>query len=129
MKCRAASRTSGFEVIALISGSPATRKRSVVATPKPEPQANISRTARLNALRSRAGGLAAKLLGCRRKAVEEEAADHDEVVQHRVRGEQRVARPGTLRGEERERCDQRHGADHDVAIDGEHAHDLAAVEN
>ena len=56
---------------------------------------------------ARADRAAAELLGGGRHAVEEEAADQDEVVQHRVGGERDVAGARALRGEEGERRDQR----------------------
>ena len=73
---------------------------------------------------ARAIGLAAKLLGGVGEAVEEEGADQQEIVQHRVGGERHVAGARALRGEEQERRDQRRGADHDVAVDRQHAHQL-----
>ena len=77
---------------------------------------------------ARAIGAAAELLGGVGEAVEEEGADQQKIVQHRVGGERHVAGAGALRGEEQERRDQRRGADHDVAVDREHPHQLGAVE-
>ena len=73
-------------------------------------------------------GAAAELLGGVGEAVEEEGADQQEIVQHRIGGERDIAGARALRGEEQEGGDQRRGADHDVAIDREHAHQLGAVE-
>ncbi len=73
-------------------------------------------------------GAAAELLGRIGKAIEEEGADQEEIVQHRVGGEDHVARARALRGEEQERGDQRRGADHDVAIDAQHANELGSIE-
>ena len=77
---------------------------------------------------ARAIGAAAELLGGVGEAVEEEAADHQEIVQHGVGRERHVAGTCALRGEEQKRRDQRRGTDHDVAVDREHAHQLGAVE-
>ena len=77
---------------------------------------------------ARAIGAAAELLGGVGEAVEEERADQQEIVQHRVGGERHVAGARALRGEEQKHRDQRRGADHDVAVDRQHAHQLGAVE-
>ena len=77
---------------------------------------------------ARAIGLAAELLGGVGETIEEEGADQQEVVQHRIGGEREVAGARALRGEEQPHRDQRRGADHDVAVDREHAHQLGALE-
>ena len=77
---------------------------------------------------ARAVGLAAQLFGRGRDAVEEEGADQREIMQHRIGGEDHVAGARPARGEEHEGRDQRRGADHDVAIDRQHAHQPGAVE-
>jgi ABC-type Mn2+/Zn2+ transport system ATPase subunit len=62
------------------------------------------------------------------KAVEEEGAEQQEIVEHCIGGERYVARTGPLRGKEQECCDQRRRADHDVPVDREHARQFGAVE-
>ena len=112
-----------------ISEGPNSRKAALTTSEKPNPQVMTS----LTALEKRAPvtcaiGLAAELLGGVGKTIEEESADQQEVVQHRVGGEREVAGARALRGEEQPYRDQRRGADHDVAVDHEHAHQLRALE-
>jgi hypothetical protein len=63
-----------------------------------------------------------------REAIEKEGADQEKVVQDRIRGERHVAGAGALRSEEQEGRDQGRGADQDVTVDREHAHQFGAVE-
>ncbi len=77
---------------------------------------------------ARAVSTAAKLFGGVGKAVEKEGADQQKIVQHRIGGERHVAGARALGGEEQPYRDQRRGADHDVAVDQHHAHQLGAVE-
>ena len=92
------------------------------------PQHDETRRGRETVLVARAIGAAAELLGGVGEPVEKEGVDQEEIVQHRVGGKRHIAGAGALRGEKQECRNQCGGSDHDVAIDGEHPHQLGAVE-
>lgn len=77
----------------------------------------------------RADGGAAERFGCGREAVEEVAADQEQVVQHCVRGQRGVAGPGALGCEEHISRQQQDGADEDVAVDRDGGDDPRPVEH
>ena len=112
-----------------MSRSPVTANSALAAAPNTKPQIKHQPHRLAEALAvARAVGLAADLLGGGGDAVEEEGADQREVVQHRVGGKCDVAGARTARGEEGEGRNQRRGADHDVAVDRQHAREARAVE-
>src|SRR5690606_29866039 len=76
---------------------------------------------------SRACRLADKSFGRKRKAIKEEGAYRHELQQDRIDGESDRARLCALRREPGEGEEQHHGADHDVAINGDGAGETRCI--
>mgnify|MGYP007097350214 CR=1 FL=1 len=68
-----------------------------------------------------ADGAAGELFGGGGEAVEEIAGDEEEIHQHRIGGERHRTELRALTCEQRESGKQREGADHDVAVERQHA--------
>ena len=126
--CRAEKRTASLAVIRPITGPGQREDRGDHEREAETPGQHQPDRARERGAVGRAERTAAELLGGIGKAVEEEGADQQEIVEHRIGGERGVAGARALRGEEQKRRDQRRGADHDVAVDLEHAKQFVAVE-
>ncbi len=127
-KARAASRTAGLVVTRSMKAPPPAKARSVTPQEKSDaPQrGDAHRAAEARAV-ARTHRLAAHLFGRGGEAVEEVGRHEEEVHQHGVGGQQHVAAPRALRGEEGEGEDQRGRAHHDVAVDAQHAQERGAV--
>ncbi len=126
---RAARRTSSPAVMTLIRVGPNSANSTATTSAKPRPHSS-NQPGRIRKAPgvARAKGAAAELLRRVGKAIEEEGADQQEIVEHGVRRQRDVAGAGALGGEEQEHGDQRRGADHDVGVHRQQPHQFATIE-
>ena len=70
-----------------------------------------------------------KRFGREGEAVDQKSRDVEEMHENGIGGDDDIAGLGAARGEPGKGEDQADGADHDVAIDRQHAHEFGAIED